>query len=404
MTRLTICVAAAAACGVALASDIPPPRPVDVTALVEQLGSDDFAEREAATKRLSMLPVDAPPPELVEALRSPNPEVRDRAERALKALREHIVLSRERAALARLPRGERFAKRGQIDLYVASTAASEWKADDDRLWVPAFEIGRTAIAKAGLKGDYRPNSGPMGAGVKDFAAFRKLIHNNFVRTDGVFVRGKKEHYVFRGAVLSAGVSEAQWLEGLIVSRGPVNVQKGITNALILATGDVDCGENLHDAVVICDGDVRVRGTTRSCFIVTRGKITVGKYAHESTFVTRETVLIEQPRKHIPKGLENVIQEKVVRPLDYITFFELSTVGVEAKAADGAVRVTAVAEGKPFADAGVRAGDVVASVNGKAPDSPESLRRLLRDALAVGDATITLSRGDKTETVKVSLPE
>jgi hypothetical protein len=33
-----------------------------------------------------------------------------------------------------------------------------------------------------------------------------------------------------------------------------------------------------------------------------------------------------------------------------------------------------------------------------------LRRLLRDALAIGDATVTLKRGDKTETVKVTLPE
>ncbi len=54
--------------------------------------------------------------------------------------------------------------------------------------------------------------------------------------------------------------------------------------------------------------------------------------------------------------------------------------------------------------GVKAGDVVTEVNGKKPDSPESLRRLLRAALAIGVATVKLQRGDKTETVKVTLPE
>jgi S1-C subfamily serine protease len=50
------------------------------------------------------------------------------------------------------------------------------------------------------------------------------------------------------------------------------------------------------------------------------------------------------------------------------------------------------------------GDIIAEVNGKKPEAAESLRRLLRDALAVGDATVKLNRGGKSVTVKVSLPE
>ena len=88
----------AAGCAVALASDIPPPRPLDVAALVRQLGSDDFAEREAAERRLSTLKVDEVPPELLAALKSPNLEVRERAARAVKTLRGRI-------ALTPLPRG-----------------------------------------------------------------------------------------------------------------------------------------------------------------------------------------------------------------------------------------------------------------------------------------------------------
>jgi hypothetical protein len=35
---------------------------------------------------------------------------------------------------------------------------------------------------------------------------------------------------------------------------------------------------------------------------------------------------------------------------------------------------------------------------------DALRCLLRDALVICDATVKLKRGDKNETVKVSLPE
>src|SRR4051812_43402816 len=92
------------------ASDTPPPREVvDVAALVRQLGSADFGEREAASQKLAALPVQEPPAELLAALKSPDPEVRDRAAKAVKAIREA-------AALRRLPRDERFASRGQVDL------------------------------------------------------------------------------------------------------------------------------------------------------------------------------------------------------------------------------------------------------------------------------------------------
>ena len=55
-------------------------------------------------------------------------------------------------------------------------------------------------------------------------------------------------------------------------------------------------------------------------------------------------------------------------------------------------------------AGIRVKDAITAVNGRKPKSPESLRELLRDAQAIGDATITLKRGGATETVKIALPD
>lgn len=226
----------------ALASEIPPPRPVDVAALVRQLGSEDFAEREAASRRLATLNVDAPPQELLAALQSPNPEIRNRARRAVKELKTHIVRERERVASARLHREERFARRGQIDLYVASTANTKWSADDDRLWLPAFDLGVRTAEKAELKGDRLPQ-GP--AWVKHFPIYRKsLLQNKLIRTDNVFTLGRKGRYMFVGGVMSAGVDSPKTIKGLIVSRGSVRVHQCLNNSLVLATGDVVVGEGM----------------------------------------------------------------------------------------------------------------------------------------------------------------
>jgi membrane-associated protease RseP (regulator of RpoE activity) len=194
----------------------------------------------------------------------------------------------------------------------------------------------------------------------------------------------------------------------VISRGPVSTAAS-QHSLVLATGDVTSGDDIQFSVVICDGDVHVKRNVTKSLIIARGKITIGGTAYRSNLYAGQTVAIAKPREvtmspQAEKVFYVVVKEHETNPLGYITFFELSTVGVEVKVADGAVAVAKVAEGKPFAKAGVKVGDVVTAVNGKKPDSAESLRRLLRDALALGDATVTLKRGDKTETVKVSLPE
>lgn len=403
MNWLTISTLVAVGSCIGFASDIPPPRPVDVAGLVRRLGSEDFAEREAASRRLATLNVDAVPQEVLAALESPNAEIRQRAAIVVKALREHIALAPERAAIARLPRGERFARRGQIDLFVASTAACEGKVNEDHPWVPAVNFGRKLIELADMNGDRKPHNCP--SSFQDFATYKKLFNPLFTQTDEVY---KSQSRVAPEVILSLG-SEAtcRFSSSLVVARGPVGM--AISNhSLILATGDITCGDDINNSVVICDGDVLVAGHVQTSLIIARGKIKIGASANASNLIAGATVTIAKPREpggaEFEKVAKIVIDEHALKPLGYVTFFELSAVGVEAKLADAAVTVTAVADGKPFAKAGVKVGDIITDVNSKKPESAESLRRLLRDALAVGDATITLRRGEKTETVKVALPE
>jgi PDZ domain len=376
----------------------PPPRPVLSTAeLVQQLSSEDFQEREEATRRLAALDADKPPPELIEAAKSDNPDLRGRAAKAVEAIRW-------RAAGRHLEHDRKFADRGAIDLFVASSAAWDVKADDSRVWESVLDISKELFKKANK---FPPNQCP--AAFKDLAAFRKACHPRFIKTDTLYRRGEEKsetggirtHY--QGGILAPEVDDPWALTmNIIVARGNVRADACINSCIVFANGNVAVGTYFSGSVIVCDGDVETRDRVLSCLIIARGNIKARGTVAMSTLISGGKVTVKEvATDEIGKP---IIKENVAKPLDFVTFFELSAVGVEVKVADKAVQVSTVAKGKAFAKADVQVGDIIVEVNGKKPTDTESLRRLLRDALAVGDATVKLQRSDKTETVKVALPE
>jgi hypothetical protein len=296
-----------------------------------------------------------------------------------------------------------FAKRGAIDRFVASTAS--WKpGDEERVWQTVLDVAGNLDARAKFAwriAGRRKSITP--------AQFWLVSLNPRFITSEVYRLPEKSRDGTRilsapGGIIAPEVIAPHTLDrNLVIARGPVQAKARIGESVVLANGNVTAGFGLHVAVIVCDGDVEVRDDVSRSIVVARGNIKVGGYATNSVLVAGGKVSIQRPLAPAECG-QLVVQQNVRTPLNFVTFFELSTVGADVKVADEAVRVAAVAEGKAFATAGVKPGNVVAEVNGKKPDSAESLRRLLRDALAIGDATLTLKRGDRTETVKVSLPE
>lgn len=194
------------------------------------------------------------------------------------------------------------------------------------------------------------------------------------------------------------------LYNIIVSRGDVRSGNMLSYTIVYANGTVTVAESVSHAVIVCDGDVTVgKGGSSDVLVIARGSIDVKGLTTSSTLIAGGKIKLENWTVK-PKFLVPLVKEDEPNAFGFVTFFELSTVGVEVKVAEGAVRVSSVGAEKAFAQAGVRKDDVITEVGGKKPDSAESLRRLLRDALALGDATVTLKRGDKIEAVKVALPE
>jgi len=313
---------------------------------------------------------------------------------ALVAAAESDQAPPPRRAMIGLP----FAKQDRVDLFIAASAVWEAKADDPRQWEPTMKLARRLIERAEMKGERKPNG-------YVYRAFTEYLQHNvprLTRTDELYKRPD----VLRNECIQAPgiVSPAGFLNGVIISRGNVETERAIQNSVILANGNVTAVSGIVDSVVICDGDVTLtkRFLYRS-LIVARGDIFIKQGATQSVMYAGGKVRLEKERN--TKGnLFNEVNENMSKTAGFVIFFELSTVGLEVKAAKDVVQVSAVGKDKAFAKAGVQVGDTILTVEGKKPDSAEWLRRLLRDALAIGDATITLRRGEKTETVKVSLPE
>ncbi|MCI0701199.1 MAG: PDZ domain-containing protein, partial [Planctomycetia bacterium] len=230
----------------------------------------------------------------------------------------------------------------------------------------------------------------------------------FIRTDEIYFRPDPDKAIprrafFYEAIQAPGVVDPTGIANcLILSRGGVQAGRGIQHSVVFANGDVTARTVMISVVVVCDGDVAIAEEYISrSLIVARGNITA-KWAGKIVLMAGGKIEVEN-KDDIKGKNNNIVLENKPNMLG-ITFFELSTVGLEVKTADKLVQVKAVTAGKPCEKAGVKVGDAILEVNGKKPTDAESLRRLLRDNLAIGDATVKLKRADKTETLKVALPE
>jgi hypothetical protein len=408
---LVLCAAVAAGGEPAAA---PAPRVIPIAELVKQLGHADFEKREVATKRLSAMALD-PPPEVLAAARSDDPEVQRRAAQVVEAMRQNVVTSR-------LRRGERFAEQGRIDLFVAATAVWDLKADDDRLWVPAQDLGRRLLAKNDrlINNNNRSTAAVARmimncpAAYPDLANYRKGHSPRFTRIDEPYLCPDPQQdtppvLIRSEAVHATGVTSPTGIcDGVIVSRGSVATQTAIQHSVLFVNGDVTAVTGLYNVVIVCDGDVNLTDDRISkAVIIARGNITSKLGATQADLIAGGKITLGKKYRESRTQFNvtfNTLKENEPNPLGFITFFELHRVGLKVKAADGAITVDAVTGGSASEKAGLKAGDAILEAAGKKPADAESLRRLLRDSLAIGDATVKLKRGNEILSVKLSLPD
>jgi hypothetical protein len=305
-----------------------------------------------------------------------------------------------------LVRGKRFLARGRVDLFVAATAAWPLKPDDPNMWEPAAELDRTLVERSKLERDCKPQDTP--SSYKDFATFLDRARPEFKRSTETYFRPDPMNRIppltlFRELVQAPGVVDPRGIFGcLILSQGDVQVGTGISSSVVFANGSVTAQNLLQSVVVVCDGDVTVIGRLicRSV-VVARGNITAPS-AGTGVLIAGGKVEVENKKALTDKNPDCIRENQT--EMFGLTFFELSQLGLKVKAAGNGLTVDAVVPRSAAAKAGLQPGDVILEAKDKKPADAEGLRRLLRDALALGEPTVKVKRGAETHLLKLALPD
>ncbi len=207
----------------------------------------------------------------------------------------------------------------------------------------------------------------------------------WARTDDCYSRGQSpfSHPFVRSCV--------------ITSAGAVTLEKS-GGSIIFANDDVNI-HFPHDMAVVSDGSITSKSSSRDVLIarkdvLVRGDILlpVRDFIGGSHLDAGGRVRIENIGK--PWVTETVIKEQQCEPLG-VRFFETSDVGIEVSAVKDGIKVEKLTAGLPPAKAGLRAGDVILTVDGKKSADVEAFRRQLRRAFVQDEAAIIARRGDKT---------
>ncbi|MDY3559699.1 hypothetical protein R5W23_000713, partial [Gemmata sp. JC673] len=198
----------------------------------------------------------------------------------------------------------------------------------------ALALGKAVLARADTSRGRYPNGCRAGY---ELTELKKQSHRFWIMAG----RYETETTPQSGATQADGLTCRWGLDGhLLISRGSVSVGRGCIRSFIIATGDFDCPGNetyaMHDSVIVCDGDMRIGGSVGTSVLIARGSISIKGETRASTLVAGGTVTVGKlprpPRPDVPEDRYDrvEIEEKARAPLAFITFFELSTVGVEVK--------------------------------------------------------------------------
>jgi hypothetical protein len=332
-----------------------------VDQLIERLNSDDFHAREAATRAL--LEREDALPALRKALRSRHTEVRRRAGEILKSLQAKSSPKRKQRLLARI-------KDGQVDEFIDQMLAQPDQVDE-QTWQALLDLTKRILARANKQGGKRIPF-PVVGRRRDEAVLPEVIDNGDIRN--------------RRALANRLTSDCGAVGSVLVSQGPCRFEQRVVQSIVFVNGDLDvispAGAGLiGNCVVFCDGSIETGDVGKSVLIATG------------------------PIKITVKHPDAVVIPNARNALGLLKLFDTRQAGVEVEEARAGVVVKAVLDGKPFAKAGVRAGDRVLAIGGKKLANMEQFRRAVRrGAMANEDVALTLERSGRKLEITVPLTD
>lgn len=323
--------------------DILPQRARAIQRLIDELDSPHYRTREAATRALGEMEESLPA--LGRALQSPSAEVRRRAEMIIAVIQGR---QRHRALAADMAKGKRVA----IDLLV-ERLVHKGKDAERKEREAVVEIARAMLAWANsVSGSERQVSQVLR--LNDLSSFKyvsagKWCEDRFAEREWIELRSLDTKSTIQDSVLLCNGS-------LVID--------SLYKDLAFVSGDVWVGRavpqrSICRSLVFCDGNMIVYTAAESVIVAT-GKVNV---VDEND------------------SFDNVILENARNPLPFLTLFDAALEGIEVQPARDGAQVTKIQDGKPFARAGFRKGDLMVAVGDTKITSADDFRRTLRRLVA-----------------------
>ncbi len=345
-----------------------------VEELVRRLGSKRFRERDEAMRRLVELEVDVST--LRPALESPDREMVRRAGLVLEG-----VANRKRGRM--LGRLGEYAKVGAVDRFAELVARWPVGWEEEFCWRTTYNL-----AVALFKFCPKPKEVPSDVCL-DFLAGKSRFPCHVVAATRVTnLRTVFDEFAFFFRGQEVCFDGSHYGCGAFVCSGPVHIKDGIGFGAVFAAGPVDV-EGLSCTVVVADDDITIRDGpaglgARYSLVISRGTVTCCEKLTSCHIVAGKKIIVTRSKQNETSRFTEGEQE----PFGFVRYFDPTREGVTVEAANGGVRVRAADVAKPFAKAGLKAGDLITAVNGAVASDPEAFRRLLRRAI-VADNGLTL---------------
>jgi hypothetical protein len=368
-------------------ADPDPPPSTEIEKLIAQLGSESFQMREAATRQLQQH--EEAIPALRRALKSPDGEVARRAESIL----EFFVRQEKKRAFTQLTV---LGKEGRVDQAVEKLVRRKQWDDEDACWQVMAELaGRLSDLEGREFGTVSLQTTKyLAVPAHDFRRYREKVQPAIVIGSTLSARDlEPTAVVVRAEALSAG---RMYRVSLFATSGPAKPLLLIES--VVFAGDSVTVTDASRSLIVCDGDFTETGHVHDSLIIARGDVHCFNEIKNSRIITGGTVHLERKSAEL---LNTKVKEKEARPLGFVTFFDPAQLGIKVEKADGGLRVKEAAREKPFARAGLRAGDLVIALDSTPVTDPEVFRRLLRAKVAVeGELAVKLRRGEQTLELRV----
>jgi hypothetical protein len=357
--------------------------------LIEQLGSDAFKTREEASRKLLALGKEALPALRKAQKSSIDLETRRRAEQ----IADEISARLEEQALQELLRK---ANDVGIDRLIDLMATRKDFVRDEH-WGLVYQTAQSLAGHASKLGNRNWKVPELD--YKNFETVRHWAPINSTRNK-ILVDG------FRNNVTT--------MDGcLVVSSGSIGYITSVANSVLFINGDMKGCTGISNCAIFCNGEVGYVTSIDNSVVLATGGFKGSTTADDNFFqvksVGRHTtshgnVYLNLKEIQATQSEANLFPQDAKGPLQLLKLFDPARIGVEFTLEGEQVKISKVSDGKPFARAGLRAGDVVLEADRAEVESAADFAHFLRRRAPGKAAVLKILRGDKTLEITVAFQD